>query len=594
MSNNSQIKTSLLLLILVTCFACRQAPKSAPEKLLVNVRLAEDPGKLNPLLSLNGYAEQVMSSIFMGLQDFDPADYSLRPTLIRQSPTSRSIETGPFKGGIAYDFEIREEAKWDNGTPVLASDYLFSLKAMFNPEVAAGPYRSFFDFISDVVIDKKNPKRFSVLTNTSYLLSEAAMSSISVYPKHIYDVESLLNKFSIADLKNDSITEKNKAVLLKFANQFQAPLHSSAPQGIIGCGPYKITEWERGQYIILQKKENWWGDKLTKEHPALVAQPDEIHYKIIPDNAAALTALKGGQLDVVSEIDPLAFSELKQNNYVKENFDLHTAPTLSYYYIALNGKRPWLKDAKVRRAIAHLTDVEQIIKSSFFGLAERVTGPIHPSKPFYNHELPLIEFDIKKASQLLSESGWSDSDEDGILDKTIEGKKEQLSLKYIYTRDNEIGESVGLLLQQAAKRVGISINITGMEYRAAVTAYRGRDFDLAYFLWSKLPGPQDLKQIWHTSSDLPTGGNRTGFGDRSSDALIDSIRTTLDEETRKDLYLRIQKRIYDDQPYVFLYAPLERIIINKKFEASTSALRPGFSIRQFNFVTTKNLNTTNH
>ncbi|MFT4666503.1 MAG: ABC-type transport system substrate-binding protein [Polaribacter sp.] len=588
--NHTHLNTAILFLILFTCFACRKAPKEAPEKLIVNVRLAVDPGKLNPLLSLNGYAEQVMGSIFMGLQEFAPSDYSLRPALARQSPTHRRIETGPFKGGIAYDFEILEEAIWDNGMPVLASDYVFSLKAMFNPEVAAAAYRSFFDFIADVIIDKKNPKRFSVLTNKTYLLSEAAMSSISVYPKHVYDPESLLDVFSIGDLKNDSITKINKKVLLKFANQFQAPLHSSDPKGIVGCGPYKLVEWESGQYIILQKKENWWGDKLAKDHPALIARPDEILYKIIPDNAAALTALKGGQLHVVSEINPLAFSELKQNTYVKENFDLYTPLYLSYYYIALNGKRPWLNDPKVRRAIAHLTDVEQIIKSSFFGLAERVTGPIHPSKPFYNRELPPIQFDIEKARQLLSEAGWTDSDGDGVLDKTISGKQEQLSLKYIYTSDNESGEAVGLLLKQAAERVGIRINIKGMEFRAAVTAYRGRDYDLAYSLWLNLPGPEDMKQLWHTSSDLPNGGNRTGFGNSSSDALIDSIRTTLDEETRKDLYLRIQKRIYDDQPYVFLYAPLERIVINKKFKASTSALRPGFSIRQFHVQKT----TANH
>ncbi len=581
---------SILLLLILPFSSCRKAPKATAEKFIVNVRLADDPGKLNPLLSLNGYAEQVMGSIFMSLQEFDSGDYSLRPALARKAPIHRKIDTGPLTGGIAYDFEILEAAKWDDGKPVLASDYVFSLKAMFNPEVAAAPYRSFFDFIDEVVIDEKNPKRFSVLTNKTYFLSEAAMSSISIYPQHIYDPESLLEAFSIPDLKNDSITKTSKEILLKFANQFQSPLHSSDPKGIIGCGPYKLVEWESGQTIILQKKENWWGDKLAKEQPALIALPDEIRYKIIPDNAAALAALKGGQLDVVSEINPQAFSELKQNTYVKKTFDLHTAPTLKFYYIALNGKRPWLNDSKVRRAIAHLTDVEQIIKSYLGGLVQRVTGPIHPSKPFYNHELPPIEFDIKKASQLLAEAGWTDSDGDGILDKNIKSRKEQLSLKYIYTSDNETGEAVGLLLKQAAERVGIRINVTGMEFSTAVKAYRGRDYDLAYFLWSKLPGPQDMKQLWHTSSDIPNGGNRTGFGDSSSDALIDSISTTLDEETRKDLYLRIQKRIYDDQPYVFLYAPLERIVINKKFKASTSALRPGFSIRQFHLQKT----TANH
>lgn len=579
----------LLLLGIAACRTDNQVPVDATP-FVVNVRLAADPGKLNPLLSLNGYAEQIQRNIFMGLQESNDTTLALQNALVTKSSTYKAIKSGPFKGGTAYHFEILAEATWDNGTPVLASDYVFTLKAMLNPEVAAAPYRSFFDFIGDVIIDPSNPKRFSILTNKTYILSEAALSSISVFPKYVYDPEDLLGSFSITDLQNDSVTTLHKEILVKFATDFQSTFHSSDPKGVIGCGPYRLSEWESGQYIVLQKKDNWWGDLLAKNNPALVAMPQEIRYKIIPDNAAALTALKDEQLDVISEINPASFIELKENTYVNERFDLYTPPYLSYYYIALNGKRPALSDPKVRRALAHLTDVNQIINTVMHGLAQRVTSPIHPSKPFYHNELLPIEFNVERAKQLLVEAGWNDSDGDGILDKKIKGKREHLSLKYIYSSGNETGEAVAQIIKQAAARVGIGIVIEGMEFRNMVKAYRGRDYDLAYSLWSKMPGPQDMKQLWHTSSDIPTGGNRTGFGDRNSDILIDSIRTTLDVEKRKDLYLRIQQQIYDDQPYIFLFAPLERIAISKKYNAYTSALRPGFKVRQFHLQKT----TANH
>jgi peptide/nickel transport system substrate-binding protein len=263
---------------------------------------------------------------------------------------------------------------------------------------------------------------------------------------------------------------------------------------------------------------------------------------------------------------------------------------LSYYYIALNGKKPALADVRVRRALAQLTDVDQIIKSAMHGLAERVNGPIHPSSLYYDHSLSLIPFNAANAKLLLAEAGWTDSDGDGILDKLINGKKESLSLRFLYSTGNQTGESVALLLQQAATQVGVGIQIEGMVFGEAVKAYRGRDYDLAYFLWSNMPGPPDMKQIWHTDSDTPAGANRTGFGDSASDALIDSIRTTLVEEKQKDLYLRIQRRIYADQPYIFLYAPRERIAINSTFKAGTSALRPGFFVRHFQLHTS----TVNH
>ncbi|MFK7806542.1 MAG: ABC transporter substrate-binding protein [Saprospiraceae bacterium] len=574
--------STALLFLLIVFSSCRKPSKEHQEDFTVRVRLAADPGKLSPLLSLNGYAEQVQKNLFLSLQEFDPKDYSLRPVLITQPPQYQSIDTGMFAGGVAYHFEILAEAEWDDGTAVLANDYVFSLKAMFNPSVAgAAPYRSFFDFVGDVIIDENNPKKFSILTNKSYILAEAALSSIAVYPAAVYDSEDLMKSFSIPDLQKGVFTEEDQKNLASFAEKFESQFHTTDPKGIIGCGPYALTEWESGQQILLQKKKNWWGDKLAARYPELQAIPEEIRYQIIPDNAAALTALKNGQLDVVSDINPQAFTELQQNNYVKEKFKFHTPPYLSYSYIALNRNRPALNDPKVRRALAHLVDVEQIIKSNLFGLAQRVTGPIHPSKSFYNHKLAPISFDTKKAIELLNEAGWTDSDKDGLLDKMIKGKKEYLNLDYLYSSDNEIGVAVAELLKQEAKRVGIDINIKGMEFRAAVKAYRSREYDLAFFLWSKLPGPQDMKQIWHTSSDTPNGGNRTGFGDQASDLLIDSIRTTLDEERRKDLYLRIQKRIYDDQPYIFLFAPLERIAISKKIEAETSALRPGFSVRHF-------------
>jgi peptide/nickel transport system substrate-binding protein len=447
---------------------------------------------------------------------------------------------------------------------------------LLNPLVAS-PYLSLFDFIGDVVVDADNPKRFTVYTNTTYMLAEAALSSLALLPEYVYDPEATFRPFTVADLQNDSIANLRKADLQAFAEKFQR----SEPTAVTGCGPYALTEWKSGESILLQKKKNWWGTPLAEKHLTLKANPAELLYKIIPDNTAALTALKDGQLDVMSEIEPLSFIELQQNNYVKDKINLYTPPYLSYYYIALNGNTPALADVRVRKALAELTDVDQIIQSAMHGLAQRVNGPIHPSNLYYDHSLPLIPFNTENVKLLLEEASWRDSDGDGILDKLINGNKESLSLRFLYSTGNQTGEAVALLLQQAAAQVGVGIQIEGKVFGEAVKAYRGRDYDLAYFLWSNMPGPPDLKQIWHTDSDTPTGANRTGFGDSASDALIDSIRTTLVEEKQKDLYLRIQRRIYAEQPYIFLYAPLERIAINNRFKAGTSALRPGFSVRHF-------------
>ncbi|HHS95747.1 MAG TPA: hypothetical protein ENJ45_04090, partial [Phaeodactylibacter sp.] len=502
--------TALSLVFSLFSFTtCNKAPTNSSKPFVLRVRLAADPGKLNPLLSTNGYAEQVLGNIFMSLEDFDPEDYSLRSTLLSQAPTHEIIKHGPFKGGLVYHFHIREEASWDNGQPVLASDFLFSIKAMMNPEGATAPYRSFFDFIGELTIDEKNPKQFSILCKKPYLLAEAMISTLSVYPEYVYDPEGLLRSFTLQDLIKDSLSESQRELLQNFGDNFQSEKHCSAPEGIVGCGPYRLSDWQSGQYIILKKKNEWWANQLMKTELALAAYPDEIHYKIIPDNAAAISALKNEQLDLMSEIEPLSFVALQQNDFAKEHFDFYTPPTLSYYYIAMNSKKATLEEVTVRRALAHLCDVEQMIQSAMHGLAARIVGPIHPSKPFYNSNLSPISFDIQKAKMLLAKAGWIDTDGDGLLDKVIRGKKEKLSLRFLYSSGNKTAEAVAAILRQAALQAGIEIIPEGMPFGEAVKAYRSRAYDLAYFRWSKMPGPQDMKQLWHTDSDTYTGGNRT-------------------------------------------------------------------------------------
>lgn len=570
----------LLLFCLLWCMAC-QPPETTTDSFVVNARLAGEPDKLHPLLSLNAYAAQVEELLFLPLQQFDPVTLTLQPVVAQATPGIVPIQAGPFQGGVAYTFQIREEATWDNGQPVVADDYVFTLKAMLNPEVATPHYRSYFDFLGDVQIDPVNPKVFTVKVKKTYMLAEAALSSLPIYPKYLYDPNGWLDQFSIPGLQEGQLDEAKMQLLGQFAEAFESHRHFATPEGIGGCGPYSLVSWETGRRITLQKKANWWGATLAHTYPLLAAHPTEIQYKIIPDNAAAITALKTGQLDVAAEIKPLSFTELKSSDFINQQFNLYTPPYLSYYYIGINGNKPALSNQPTRRALAHLMDTQQAIESLLFGMGERVVGPIHPSKSFYNKNLQPIEFNIDKARQLLQQDGWADTDRDGILDKTLPSGKQILQLEFLYSASNELGEGVGLLLKEAAAKAGIAIELKGMDFKNAVTAYRARDYDLAFFAWSKLPGPDDLKQIWHTSSDTPTGGNRTGFGDQQSDALIDAIRVTLDENKRNDLYLRIQERIYDDQPYIFLFAPLERIAINKRFSATTSARRPGFFIRQF-------------
>ena len=367
--------------------------------------------------------------------------------------------------------------------------------------------------------------------------------------------------------------------LIKFAEFFNK-------QGTIGtliesCGPYKIAEWETGVHLILEKKKDWWGDKLADKYPLLQAYPEEIIFKAIPDDIAAVTAMKDGQIDVVARLNPTMFLEFKNSDAGKD-FNFLNPDFPFFNYLALNTKRPHLADKKVRRAIAHLTDVDEIITSVQEGMAARYATPFPGNAPYTDKTLQPIPFDLEKAKVLLDEAGWKDSDGDGILDKVINGKKTPLIITVVMT-DSEVSKGNISILKEDAIKAGVSIELD------IVTASQllgerlpAREFD-AFTLASSFDlDMYDPFQLWHTSSDTPSGGNRVGFGNAESDAIIEELRKTNDDARRKELYFQIQKIIYDEQPWIPLYVPLDRVIISNEFKNAKTTLRsPGYTERLF-------------
>lgn len=543
--------------------------------IIVRSRLRGEPDKLSPVLTTKSPSLQVVNIVFPMLLTYDPETYVLSPVLAKSRPEKEFLTEGPYKGGVAYTYELHEEAVWDDGKPVLASDYIFSLKATFNPLVKANAYQGILNAIKDVKIDPTNPKRFTVYCTQTFRTE--FVSGFYVYPEHVYDPEKLMQNFEFTDLtdpaKNKTLTED--ATIKKFADFFNA---QGSPGTLIeSCGPYKVVEWETGQRIVLEKKKDWWGDKLADKFPMLKVYPEEIIFSPIPDDMATVTAIKGGQIDAAGKINAGMFKEFQESE-AGAKFEFNAAPTLLYNYMGLNGKRPFFTDKRVRRAMAHLTDVKGLIESIQLGMATPISSPFPMNADYVDQNLPLIPFDVEKAKALLAEAGWTDTDGDGIIDKVIKGKKIPFQIKIVIT-DSEVSKNNVATLQEDAIKAGVSIEpdiVTASQlFRERLPQ---RDFD-AYLLASGFDlDLTDPIQFWHTSSDTPSGGNRFGFGNSETDAIIDELRQTNDDVRRKELYFQLQKIIYDEQPIVLLNAPKDRIIISKEFKNAKPTLRtPGYT-----------------
>ena len=590
------------LMILLSACGDGEAPASAADpsaststtntaqRAAVVIHEINEPDGMNPAISNAASSLYMHNNIFSKLLVYSVESagggepIKLVPQLAVGMPDIQVLEEGPYAGGMSLTYEILPEAKWDNGTDITAEDYIFTIKAIKNPKVNSAQLRPYFDFLSAIEVDPTNPKRFTIYSKERYFRAEESSGQEAfILPEYHYDPEGLMRSYTIEQLNDPKEQEAlmRDPVLERFAEAFNGAAYNSEPDQVQGSGPYKFVEWTSEQRVVLERKTDWWGDKV-KDRLVLEAHPPKLIYRIMPNMTAAITNAKDGQIDVIRNIPPTRYMELKDDNDFSSTFDLNTPNQSAYHYIGMNMKRPQFKDKRVRRAIAHLIDRDEMIGSIFEGMAIKTNGPVNPNKSYYNRDLPGIEYDVERAQELLEEAGWADTDENGIRDKMIDGKLEELKIEYKYNQGNSVRKSIGQILKTEAARVGIEVVLTPVEFVTLLEDADQRNFDLVALAWVKPPGLDDMKQTWHSESDRPGGSNRVGFGTPECDDLIDEIRVTLDAEKRKALYLKVQQIIYDEQPYVFLFVPAERIAINNRFDGTdVSSLRPGYREASF-------------
>lgn len=574
----------LAFLTLLIWSACNDAAVEDEQPFSVTARIPAEPDKLNPVTTYQAYSRVLNEQIFQNLLQFNPQTLALDPQLAVDQAEVQELSEGPYAGGASYTFEIRPEARWDNGQDITAEDVAFSLKAVLHPEGAPSAIRSYFEAFKHLEIDPDNPKRFTVFSDQKYMLGEAAIGSLTILPAYAYDEQGILAKYTIADLadleKASALLESNPE-LSDFSASFTSTERSHDPELISGSGPYKLVEWQPGQFLRMQKKENWWADEAKNKNPTIVAHPSEIIYKVVSDQTTTVNALQAEELDVAAQVDSRAFVQLREDTSFTNRFNLFTPLAFQIYYIGFNNRIPKLADPKVRKALAHAMDTENLIENLYGGLAERLVSPYHPQKPYYHDELPLIDFNYDKSKELLAEAGWEDTNGNGTVDKVIDGQLTELSLSFLTSTNSQFGQDMALFYKEALENIGVELIVDAKEFNIVREDLHRLNFEIFANAWGQDPVPDDPKQIWHTESAAPGGSNRMGFGNADSDRLIEEIRSTLDPELRNQLMRQLQEMIYDAQPGIFLFAPKERIVIHKKFDAEATPLRPGFYLNEF-------------
>lgn len=550
---------------------------------VVNIRLEGAPNNLNPFLTSSAYSLYVCNEIFQTLGNLDPKTLEMKPMLVKEIPNVRNITDGNYKGSLAYDFEILDEAQWSNGTPVTAADVIFSLKIMFHPGLPTQNWSSYFQALQAVEVDPANPKKFTVYFKEYYMLALESMCQFFILPAYNYDPDNLLGATPLSDfLDNPKITAlaATDSKLKAFVDQFNQPKFSFDPSAVTGSGPYSL-ESVNDQAATVVKKTDWWGDKVVAEVPILAVYPRKLVYKVVKDELATENLLKSGDLDIVTGINAAKFTELKGNAALAEKYDFVTRGSIQYARWVFNLRSPKLADAKVRKALAQVFDYNYALNTVLQGMAQAIVGPINPAKTYYAKDLKPYTMNIEAARNLLAEAGWTDTDGNGVVDKMIGDNKVELSLDLLAPTSNKINELLATSLRETALQAGVKINVIGADINKITADTKSGNFESAFLGAQLFPGHVELYSRFHSASLTPAGDNRTAFANARADSIIVAIRSNPDEEARKELYIQIQQLLYEELPEVPLFAPMQRIIVANKFNYVLSANRPGYYEQMF-------------
>lgn len=477
------------------------------DKLVVGI--AGDVDSFNPLFGESAIGKDIAHLMMLGLADLnDKSDFC--------GELAESWERS--QDFLKLTYYLRNDIFWSDGVPITAEDVKFTYDLLRDTCVAS-PNGWVTDFIKQVkVIDSRT----------------VVFEFTKAYPDQLFD--------TAGEIVPKHVLENVDRKLIRSHEFGRNPLAS---------GPFKLKKWQRQQYLELIPNEHYFGDQ-----PLL----KRIIFKIIPDKTNMLIQLQTGEIDMMIGVEPDQVARLKE-----QNSEINIYPTSGrvYYYIGYNQKKSFFTSANVRRALTMSIDRNKLIEASLQGYGKVCTGPVPPMIDWaYNKNIKEIPFDPDRAKKLLSDEGWIDSDDDGWLDKN--GKTFEFILRT--NTGNQIKSDLGIIVQDQLGKIGIKVSLEILEWTTFQKKLRDKKFDAYVGGWNTSFNV-DLTPIFHSKSGELF--NYIAYNEPQVDNLIEAGRTEMDRDAAAVIWKQLQQKVYQDQPYTFLFWIDKIAAVHSRFKNAT-------------------------
>jgi peptide/nickel transport system substrate-binding protein len=416
---------------------------------------------------------------------------------------------------------LRDDLFWSDGRPITAHDVVFSFQTILDTRIPIPAVRSGTDQLKWVhAYDDKTLVYF----HKEPLATNVWALNFPVIPKHVYE---------------QSIDEDVKLT--------DSDYHARLEENPICGGAYRVSKRVRGQEIVLERRDDYYqvGGRQVRPKPYFKT----IRFRIIEDVNTAMLALKKGDVDDL-ELTPEQWTTLTNDDgYYQRNTKAKGLEWV-YFYFAWNTRgNPFFGDVRVRQAMSYAFDHQEMLDKLCYGMFEPASGIWHPTSWMSPKKpAPPYRRDLDKAEALLAEAGWEDTDNDGILDREVDGRRVPFEFSVVVSQ-NPMRIAICDLLKQNLDEIGIVCNVRPLESTVLQEQMFNKRFQAAFGGWGTGADPDTADNIWATGE----GRNYVSYSNPEVDRLFKAGKREFDRDKRGAIYAQIHELIYADQPYTWLY-----------------------------------------
>ncbi|MFA1627227.1 ABC transporter substrate-binding protein [Rhizobium mongolense] len=424
--------------------------------------------------------------------------------------------------GLTYTFKLTPGLKFASGNPVTAGDVAWSFERAVKLDKSPAFILTQFGLTGDNVTEKAK----AADENTFVFTVDKAYAPSFVLNCLTATVASVVDK----KLVMDHIKPMTPSAEYKYDNDFG---NEWLKTGYAGSGAYKLREWRANEVVVLERNDNYYGDK-----PKL----NRVIYRYMKESAAQRLALEAGDIDIARNLEPGDLDAVSKN----ADLAVASAPKSTIYYVSLNLKNENLKKPEVQQAFKYLVDYDAISSTLIKGIGE-IHQTFLPKGQLGALDENPFKLDVAKAKELLAKAGLADG-----FSVTMD------------VRNTQPVTGIAESMQQTLAQAGVKLEIIPGDGKQTLTKYRARTHDMYIGNWgSDYFDPNSNADTFTANPDNSDAGTnktlawRNTFETPELDKQTKAALLERDGAKRAAMYQDIQKKYLENSPFIFIFQQTE-------------------------------------